>query len=156
MVNSSTASNFIFNIGSIKSIHHLRTAIKHNKREIQAELGAKSYIDINRIRENYSIIPSISVTDIIQKIKHSIFEYEADSSTKRNFDQLRLRWLRMFSIQGFLTCRSTLLVTYKNLSQVLEGSCIYRVLTTRIPPLMIRIAGDRLARFAGRNWRELE
>lgn len=82
MVNSSTASNFIFNIGSIKSIHHLRTAIKHNKREIQAELGAKSYIDINRIRENYSIISSISVTDITQKIKHSIFEYENNIGRK--------------------------------------------------------------------------
>ena len=82
MVNSSTASNFIFNIGSIKSIHHLRTAIKHNKREIQAELGAKSYINIKRIRENYSIIPSIPVTEIIQKIKHSILEYENNTGRK--------------------------------------------------------------------------
>jgi hypothetical protein len=82
MVNTPISRNFIFNIGSIKSIHHLRTAIKHNKREIQAELGVKSYINIKRIRENYSIIPSIPVTEIIQKIKHSILEYENNTGRK--------------------------------------------------------------------------
>jgi len=61
---------------------------------------------------------------------------------KCNFDELMVGWLRMYSIQGFLTWQSKLLMKYKHLSQA-ERYQIYALMKaghdqTQIAKLLYR------------------
>jgi hypothetical protein len=67
---------FLFNIGVIKSLKQLRAAFKHNKREIQRELGASSHIDSQRMHLNLSLLDPISTADLISNMSDRIDEYE--------------------------------------------------------------------------------
>ena len=78
----STKSFLFFNIEKINSFSQLKSAFRHNKREIQKELGAISHIDASKICQNYSLIETIPTTDLIQKMHGSVELYE-ESNGKR-------------------------------------------------------------------------
>jgi hypothetical protein len=75
-LNSSQTHTFLFNIGVINSITQLRAAFKHNKREIQRELGASSHIDSQRMHLNLSLLDPISTANLISNMIDCIDEYE--------------------------------------------------------------------------------
>jgi len=78
MKNSFTPTKFtlFFEIDKINSFHQLRAAFRHNKREIQKELGANSHIDASKVRLNYSLIKTKPTTDLLQEMHDSIELYE--------------------------------------------------------------------------------
>ena len=84
MNNTSTndQSPFLLNIGVIGTIRKLRAAFRHNKREIQKELGARSHIDAQKIPLNYSLVDVVSTDGLIRKVNERIEAYE-DSIGKR-------------------------------------------------------------------------
>ena len=75
-------STLFFNIEKINSFSQLKSAFRHNKREIQKELGANSHIDASKICQNYSLIDSIPTPDLLQKMRDSIELFE-ESTGKR-------------------------------------------------------------------------
>jgi hypothetical protein len=79
---ASAKSSLFFNIEKINSFSQLKSAFRHNKREIQKELGANSHIDASKICQNYSLIETIPTTDLIQKMHDSVELYE-ESTGKR-------------------------------------------------------------------------
>ena len=77
-----TKTSLFFHIDKINSFHQLKAAFRHNKREIQKELGANSHIDASKICMNYSLIESVPTPDLLQKMHDSVEQYE-DTSGKR-------------------------------------------------------------------------
>ena len=88
MNNTQTKStgSFLFKINVIKSLSQLKAAFKHNRREIQKELGAKSHIDAQKICLNYSLVESLKTDDLIQRVKDSIEVYEKQSRKRIRHD----------------------------------------------------------------------
>lgn len=78
----STKSSLFFHLDKINSFSQLKAAIRHNKREIQKELGANSHIDASKICMNYSLVEAIPTPDLLQKMHDSVEQYE-DKSGKR-------------------------------------------------------------------------
>jgi len=78
MVNTQTnsAGSFLFKIRVINSLAQLKASFKHNRREIQKELGAKSHIDVHKICLNYPLTESVKTDDLIQSVKDSIEVHE--------------------------------------------------------------------------------
>jgi len=77
MPDSLTSTNtFIFSIGKIKTITQLRSALRHNKREIQKELGARSHIDSLRIPLNYSLLEDHPTIELVDKVNAQIKAYQ--------------------------------------------------------------------------------
>jgi hypothetical protein len=74
--NVTSKSSFLFKIGVINSLAQLKASFRHNRREIQKELGAKSHIDGRKICLNYSLSESVNTHDLIHKVKDSIDVYE--------------------------------------------------------------------------------
>jgi hypothetical protein len=70
---------FLFSIGVIKTLKKLKDAFKHNKREIQRELGANSHIDAQRMHLNHSLLDAISTANLISNMSDCIDEYETKS-----------------------------------------------------------------------------
>jgi hypothetical protein len=75
-------SSLFFNLEKINSFSQLKAAFRHNKREIQKELGANSHIDASKICLNYSLIETVLTPDLLQLMHDSIEQYE-DSTGKR-------------------------------------------------------------------------
>ena len=71
-------STFVFRISSIKSIYQLRSALKHNKREIQAELGVLGNINPKLMKENYSLLEKHSSSHTLSIVKNSISTYQTN------------------------------------------------------------------------------
>ena len=88
MNNTQTKStgSFLFKINVIKSLSQLKAAFKHNRREIQKELGAKSHIDAQKICLNYSLVESLKTDDLIQRVKDSIEVYEKQTRKRIRHD----------------------------------------------------------------------
>ena len=81
-IQSSVKSSFLFTIGVINSIKQLKASFKHNRREIQQELGARSHIDAQKICLNYSLLKFEKTEDLIQRVKDSI-EVHEEQTRKR-------------------------------------------------------------------------
>jgi hypothetical protein len=81
-IQSSVKSSFLFTIGVINSIKQLKASFKHNRREIQQELGARSHIDAQKICLNYSLFEFEKTEDLIQRVKDSI-EVHEEQTRKR-------------------------------------------------------------------------
>ena len=73
---TTSAGSFLFKISVIKSLAQLRASFKHNRREIQNELGAKSHIDSQKICLNYALSEFVKTDDLIQRVKYSIEVHE--------------------------------------------------------------------------------
>jgi len=73
---SSVKSSFLFTIGVINSIKQLKASFRHNRREIQKELGAHSHIDAQKVCLNYTLSESVKTDDLIQRVKESIEVHE--------------------------------------------------------------------------------
>jgi len=71
-------STFVFRISSIKSIYQLGSALKHNKREIQAELGVLGNINPKLIKENYSLLEKHCSNHTLSVVKNSINTYQTN------------------------------------------------------------------------------
>ena len=71
-------STFVFRISSIKSIYQLGSALKHNKREIQAELGVLGNINPKLMKENYSLLEKHSSSHTLSIVKNSISTYQTN------------------------------------------------------------------------------
>lgn len=78
MNNTQTTStgSFLFKISVINSLAQLKASFKHNRREIQKELGANSHIDPQKICLNYTLSESVKTDDLIQRVKNSIEVHE--------------------------------------------------------------------------------
>lgn len=74
--NLTSKSSFLFKIGVINALAQLKASLRHNRREIQKELGAQSHIDAQKICLNYSLSESVNTHDLIQKVKDSIKVHE--------------------------------------------------------------------------------
>jgi hypothetical protein len=72
----------LFKISVVKALAQLKAAFKHNRREIQKELGAKSHIDVQKICLNYALSESVKTDDLIQRVKESI-EVHEEQTRKR-------------------------------------------------------------------------
>ncbi len=79
---TSTKSSLFFNIEKINSFSQLKSAFRHNKREIQKELGANSHIDASKIYQNYSLIETLATPELLQRMHDSVELYE-ESTGKR-------------------------------------------------------------------------
>jgi len=79
---ASTNSSLFFNIQKINSFSQLKSAFRHNKREIQKELGANSHIDASKICQNYSVIETVATPELLQRMHDSVELYE-ESTGKR-------------------------------------------------------------------------
>ena len=75
-IQSLSKSSFLFLIGVINSIKQLKVSFRHNRREIQKELGSHSHIDAQKVFLNYTLSDSIKTDDLIQRVKDSIEVYE--------------------------------------------------------------------------------
>ena len=82
IIQSSVKSSFLFTIGVIKSIKQLKASLRHNRREIQKELGARSHIDAQKICLNYSLFEFEKTDDLIQRVNDSI-EMHEEQTRKR-------------------------------------------------------------------------
>ena len=74
-----SANTFLFNIEKIKSLVQLREAFKHNRREIQKELGATSQIDSQRIENNFSLLQFESTADLMLQVKTAVKAYQSNT-----------------------------------------------------------------------------
>ena len=95
MVNTQTnsAGSFLFKIRVINSLAQLKASFKHNRREIQKELGAKSHIDVHKICLNYPLTESVKTDDLIQSVKDSIEVHEEHTRNESGVMLfLQLRW----------------------------------------------------------------
>lgn len=79
---TNSTGTFLFKIDVIKALAQLKAAFKHNRREIQKELGAKSHIDVQKICLNYSLFEFEKAEDLIQRVKDSI-EVHEEQTRKR-------------------------------------------------------------------------
>jgi hypothetical protein len=77
-----STGSFLFKISVIKALAQLKASFKHNRREIQKELGAKSHIDAQKICLNYALSESVKTDDLMQRVKYSI-EVHEDQIRKR-------------------------------------------------------------------------
>ena len=68
-------SSLFFNLEKINSFSQLKAAFRHNKREIQKELGANSHIDASKICMNYSLIETVPTPNLLQLMHDSIELY---------------------------------------------------------------------------------
>ena len=75
-------SYLLFKLGKINSVKKLRDACRHNKREIQNELGANSHIDSSLKHLNYSLGSSLGTDDAVEKIREAIDAYEDNFQRK--------------------------------------------------------------------------
>jgi len=75
-------STFFFSIKKINSQRQLSSAFRHNKREIQAELGARSHIDAERMHLNYSLIEETTTSCLNSHIIDSIDSYEVNNKRR--------------------------------------------------------------------------
>lgn len=84
MNSSQNPSNrsFYLNIKPISSKIKLRNAIRHNYREIQAELGANSHIDATRTHLNQNLVPKTNADDLMLRVTDVIDAYEAQHSRR--------------------------------------------------------------------------
>ena len=86
-------STFVFRISSIKSVYQLGSALKHNKREIQAELGVLGNINPKLMKDNYSLLENkpkdwqISVLDEMTLMK-VLPRIEGDEDKTKLLDDL--------------------------------------------------------------------
>lgn len=71
-----STGSFLFKISVINALAKLKASFKHNRREIQKELGANSHIDAQKICLNYALSESVKTDDLIQRVKHSIEVHE--------------------------------------------------------------------------------
>ena len=67
-----STGSFLFKISVINALAQLKASFKHNRREIQKELGAKSHIDVHKICLNYPLTEYLKTDDLIEKVKDSI------------------------------------------------------------------------------------
>ena len=79
-------ASFLFKISVINSLPKLKASFKHNRREIQKELGAKSHIDAQKICLNYALSESVKTDDLIQKVKDSIKVHEEQTRKRIRHD----------------------------------------------------------------------
>jgi uncharacterized protein Yka (UPF0111/DUF47 family) len=79
---TSGKGTYFFRIDVIKSIKQLREAFKHNKREIQRELGARSHIDAERIHLNKSLIDDSPTDELMLRLLENIDAYEEHGSKR--------------------------------------------------------------------------
>lgn len=84
--NVTSKSSFLFKIGVINSLAQLKASFRHNRREIQKELGAKSHIDGQKICLNHSLCESVNTHDLIHKVKDSIDVYEEQTRKRIRHD----------------------------------------------------------------------
>ena len=80
------AGSFLFNISVINSLAQLKASFKHNRREIQKELGAKSHIDAKKIYLNYSLCEFINTVDLIHQVKDVIKVHEEHTGKRIRSD----------------------------------------------------------------------
>lgn len=85
-VKNHNAFTLFFNVKKIKFQSKVYSAIKHNKRVIQAELGAWSHIDASKIGLNYSIGGSSSHDEIYQRLLTAIRDYNLNHTRKIRHD----------------------------------------------------------------------
>jgi hypothetical protein len=78
MAKSRYSDNFFLRVGTIKSLKQFRDALRHNKREIQAELGAHGHIDTDRIQLNYPLATRLATHDLQSRARASISSYQAN------------------------------------------------------------------------------
>ncbi len=74
--------SFYMNIEPICSKIKLRNAIRHNYREIQAELGANSHIDATRTHLNQNLVPKTTAADLMLRVTDVIEAYESQHSRR--------------------------------------------------------------------------
>ena len=79
---TSGKGTYFFRIDVINSIKQLREAFKHNKREIQRELGARSHIDAERIHLNKSLIDDSPTDELMLRLLENIDAYEEHGSKR--------------------------------------------------------------------------
>ena len=85
-INLTSKSSFLFKIGVINALAQLKASLRHNRREIQKELGAQSHIDAQKICLNYSLSESVNTHDLIQKVKDSIKVHEEQTRKRIRHD----------------------------------------------------------------------
>ena len=85
-IEPSSKSSFLFKISVINSIKQLKLSFRHNRREIQKELGANSHIDINKSCFNYSLSEPVKTNDLIQRVKDSIKVHEEQTGKRIRHD----------------------------------------------------------------------
>ena len=81
-INLTSKSSFLFKIGVINALAQLKASLRHNRREIQKELGARSHIDAQKICLNYSLFEFEKTDDLIQRVNDSI-EMHEEQTRKR-------------------------------------------------------------------------
>jgi hypothetical protein len=77
---------YFFNINGINSFKQLSTAIRHNKREIQKELGARSNIDASKTHLNFSLVTSATTEQLVRLIKSSIDKHQVQTCRRMRRD----------------------------------------------------------------------
>ncbi len=75
-ISTQRKDSFLFSIAVINSIVQLRGAFRHNKREIQKELGVRSHIDSKKIPLNYALVAEERTDDLVNKVRGLIEIYE--------------------------------------------------------------------------------
>ena len=81
-IQSPSKSSFLFVIGVINSIKQLKASFRHNRREIQKELGAHSHIDAQKVCLNYTLSEPVKTDDLIQRVKDSIEVHEKQTGRR--------------------------------------------------------------------------
>lgn len=76
-------TEYFFRLGRILGKHGIEIELRHNRREIQAELGAHGHIDASRIKLNYSLHGEGSALKIAQLAK-SIMSEEGIKNPRKN------------------------------------------------------------------------
>ena len=79
-------SAFVFRINTINKLQQLRNALKHNKREIQAELGARGHIKPELVKHNYSLLEKKSASETFSIVKKDIKTYQENQCKRIRTD----------------------------------------------------------------------
>lgn len=77
---------FVFRINTINKMQQLRNALKHNKREIQAELGARGHINPELVKHNYSLLEQKSAKEIFTIVEKDIKTYQENQCKRIRTD----------------------------------------------------------------------
>ena len=86
MKSSFSTHTYFFDINVINSLRQLSAAIRHNKREIQKELGARSRIDSTKTPFNFSLVPSATTEQLVGSIKSSINVHQVQTCRRMRRD----------------------------------------------------------------------
>ena len=77
---------FVFRINTINKMQQLREALKHNKREIQAEIGARGHIKPELMKNNYPLLEKKSANETVSVVQKDIKTYQANQGKRLRTD----------------------------------------------------------------------